>query len=131
VNAETSNPDGAAVVAAPAPAAAWPRSLVVGLALWSLGLSALSAAVALHIGNQRLEAALALRPPIVVVDPFEWIKSGGQGDTPEARYRDGAKRLQGAVQQLTGRGALVIDSTAVRGSPDSVRLNVVPPRDQP
>ncbi|MEY2117119.1 hypothetical protein [Rhodanobacter sp. FW106-PBR-R2A-1-13] len=111
------------VVAQPAPVQL-ARGAVIGLAAWSVVVAVASALATSYVCQQRMEAALALRPPIVVVDPFDWIRNAGQGDTPEERYHDGAKRLRAAVDQLTEKGALVIDGTAVRGTPSAVRLSV-------
>ena len=99
-----------------------PMSAIWGLALWSVAVAALSGLTVWHFAQRQFAVDLAMRPPIVVVDTFGWIKGAGSGSTLEARYADGARRLNATVAKLRERGALVIDASAVRAAPAAVRL---------
>jgi len=103
-------------------AARIPTNVVLALCIWSVVVACLSGLAALHFAQRQFDNDLAMRPPIVVVDSFGWIKGAGTGPTVEARYLDGARRLNATVAKLHARGALVIDSSAVRAAPDAVRL---------
>lgn len=104
------------------PAATLSMSAIWGLGIWSVAVAALSGLAVWHFAQRQLAVDLAMRPPIVVVDTFGWIKNAGAGDTLEARYADGARRLNATVAKLRARGALVIDASAVRAAPAAVRL---------
>jgi len=103
-------------------AAGFPMGIVLGLALWSVCVAALSGLAVWHFAKQQWDHDLIMRPPVVVVDTFGWIKGAGTGATIQDRYTDGANRLNDAVKQLKAHGALVLDVGAVRAAPEEVRL---------
>lgn len=97
--------------------------LILGLSIWSVIVAALSGFIVWHFAEQQWQRDLVMRPPVVVIDTFGWIKSAGVGATVQEQYSDGATRLNQAVAQLRAKGALVLDASAVRASPDVVRLD--------
>lgn len=87
-------------------------------------LSAALAAVACWMVTRRqVDRELAMRPRVVVIDSVGWITKAGQGPTERARMIDGAQKLKAAVDKLRGQGVLVLDSAAVRGAPDALRID--------
>lgn len=78
------------------------------------------AAASSYFMARQMKAELAMRPPIAVVDAVAWVKDSGHGDSPVARLRDGAKRLNATVATLRAKGVLVLDASSVRSAPTAV-----------
>lgn len=97
-------------------------SIVMALAVWSVVVSAGASFVTWRVLNNQLQADLAMRPPVVVLNSFGWIKHAGRGATLEQRYVSGAKRLQSVIARLRKHGALVLDESGVRAAPPQVLL---------
>lgn len=97
-------------------------SMILALAVWSVVVSAGASYVTWRVLNNRLTADLAMRPPVVVVNSFGWIKHAGSGQTVEQRYVNGAKRLGRVIAELRKHGALVLDASDVRAAPPQVLL---------
>ena len=95
---------------------------ILGIGLWSAFVSVAAAYVAFSAGQQSMQAELALRPKIVVVDTFGWIKNAGRGTSTEERYLDGSRRLKLTSEELAKKGVLVLDLSGVRGYPADLRL---------
>ena len=97
-------------------------SMLLALAVWSVVVSAAASYVTWRVLENQLAADLAMRPPVVVVNSFGWIKHAGGGHTVEQRYVNGAKRLGRVIAELRKHGALVLDASAVRAAPPQVLL---------
>lgn len=95
---------------------------VLGIGVWSAFVAIAAAYVAFSAGQQSMQAELALRPKIVVVDTFGWIKNAGRGASTEERYLDGSRRLKVTSEELAKKGVLVLDVSGVRGYPADLRL---------
>ncbi len=97
-------------------------SMLLALAVWSVVVSAGASYVTWRVLNNQLAADLAMRPPVVVLNSFGWIKHAGSGHSIEQRYVNGAERLKGVIAELRKHGALVLDESAVRAAPPQVLL---------
>ncbi|THD11308.1 hypothetical protein [Metallibacterium scheffleri] len=97
-------------------------SMVIGLAVWSIVVSSAASYVTWRVLENQRTADLAMRPPVVVLNSFGWIKHAGSGHTIEQRYVSGAERLKGVIAELRKHGALVLDESAVRAAPPQVLL---------
>jgi len=95
---------------------------ILGIGLWSVFVSIAAAYVAFNAGQQSMQAELVLRPKIVVVDTFGWIKNAGRGNNTQERYLDGSRRLKLTSEELAKKGVLVLDESGVRGYPADMRL---------
>ena len=105
-----------------------PAFMVVALAVWSVVVAVSASFVTWRVLDHQLQADLAMRPPVVVLNTFGWIKHSGTGQTIEQRYESGAERLRAVIAQLRKHGALVLDESAVRAAPPQVLLKT--PRGQ-
>lgn len=115
-------PDASVAANPPARAAHPLASMVVALVVWSIVVSAASSFVTWRVLNNQLQADLAMRPPVVVLNSFGWIKHAGHGSTVEQRYVSGAERLKDVIATLRKHGALVLDASGVRAAPPQVML---------
>lgn len=97
-------------------------SMLIALAVWSVVVSAAASYVTWRVLENQRAADLAMRPPVVVLNSFGWIKHAGSGHTIEQRYVNGAERLKGVIAELRKHGALVLDESAVRAAPPQVLL---------
>ncbi len=93
------------------PRAIWPW-LALGLAL-AAGAGFLGA----HTTARRLEAELALRPPVILVD----IAAAVQGAEPTA-FATVAARERAQAERLAAGGFLVLDAQAVIAAPPELYL---------
>lgn len=100
---------------------------VVAFLVWSALVAAAGAFAAIHVAQGRLQEALVMRPPVVVLDSMDWIQHAGTGDTPARRYANGAARLKATVDGLRKHGAIVFDASAAYSYPDAVRLDAPKP----
>mgnify|MGYP001130402026 CR=1 FL=1 len=105
----------------PAPAALSTQA-ILGIGVWTVLVACVASFVGWNANQQSMKAELALRPKIVVVDTFGWIRTAGAGATLDERYVDGSKRLKRVAAKLAKEGVLVIDKSSVRGAPADVTL---------
>ena len=89
---------------------------------WSLFLCLITGLVVWSRLNATLEQELALRPRVVVIDSFGWIRSAGSGSTTQERYENGARALHEAIAKLKSEGVLVVEKSATPSVPDNVLI---------
>lgn len=87
---------------------------------WSVLLCVITGWVVWSRLKTTLDDELALRPRVVVIDSFAWIKSAGTGSTTDERYENGARALHEALAKLRSQGVLVIEKSATPVVPENV-----------
>ena len=90
---------------------------------WTLMVSAISGWFVWNQVTTKMEEELALRPRVVVIDSFSWIKSAGTGDTTETKYENGARALNKAIKKLRAQNVLVLEKSTTVTAPQNVILN--------
>lgn len=109
------------------PPVRWPAAGLLAIGVWTLLVGVVSAGIAVHITNRRMDEELVMRPPVVVVNSLDWIQHAGTGHTMAERYASGAAHLDAAIAALRKHGALVLDSSVVHTYPAAVSLAPPPP----